>query len=134
MLIKKNYGEKTFVVTCNNFLLVTFLVFSSQVIFIIGNIASMTSKKKRDHICVHFTGKNYLVWELQFKMHVKENKLWSHLNDVSKASIEKTALEEWEYKDVQVITWILSSIDSQMINNLCSFSTAQEMWDYLKRI
>jgi len=27
----------------------------------------------------------------------------------------------------QIITWILSSIDPQMINNLRSFSTAQEM-------
>jgi len=34
----------------------------------------------------------------------------------------------------QIITWILSSIDPQMINNLRSFSTAQEMWNYLKII
>lgn len=47
---------------------------------------------------------------------------------------KKIALEEWEYKDAQIITWILNSIDPQMINNFRSFSTAQEMWNHLKRI
>jgi len=93
----------------------------------------MTSAKEKD-FCVRFTGKNYPAWEFQFRMYVKGNKLWSHLDDVSKAPTEKAALEEWEYKDAQIITWILSSIDPQMINNLRSFSTAQEMWNYLKRI
>jgi len=60
--------------------------------------------------------------------------LGSHLDDVSKAPTEKAALEEWEYKDAQIITWILNSIDPQMINNLRPFSSAQEMWNYLKRI
>lgn len=67
-------------------------------------------------------------------MYVKGNKLGSHLDDVSKASTEKAALKKWEYKDAQIITWILNSIDPQMINNLRSFSTAQEMWTYLERI
>jgi hypothetical protein len=30
--------------------------------------------------------------------------------------------------------WILGTVDPQMINNLRSFSMAQEMWNYLKRI
>lgn len=67
-------------------------------------------------------------------MYVRGKGLWSHLDDVSKAPTEKTALDVWETKDAQIITWILNSIDPQMINNLRSFSTAQEMWNYLKRI
>jgi len=101
--------------------------------FVVCNIVNMNSEKAKD-FCVRFTGKNYPAWEFQFRMYVKGNKLWSHLDDVSKAPTEKAALEEWEYKDAQIITWILSSIDPQMINNLRSFSTAQEMWNYLKRI
>jgi len=103
------------------------------VMFVVCNIVNMNSEKAKD-FCVRFTGKNYPAWEFQFRMYVKGNKLWSHLDDVSKAPTEKAALEEWEYKDAQIITWILSSIDPQMINNLRSFSTAQEMWNYLKRI
>jgi hypothetical protein len=79
------------------------------------------------NFCVRFTGKNYSAWEFQFKMYVKGKGLWSHLDDVSKAPTEKTALDAWETKDAQIITWILNSIDPQMINNLRSFSTAQEM-------
>jgi hypothetical protein len=84
--------------------------------------------------CVRFTGKNYPAWEFQFRMYVKGKGLWSHLNDVSMAPLETTDLDEWEAKDAKIITWILSTIDPQMINNLRSFSTAQEMWNHLKRI
>ncbi|XP_050889246.1 uncharacterized protein LOC127094459 [Lathyrus oleraceus] len=86
------------------------------------------------NFCVHFTDKNCSTWEFQFKMYVKGKGLWSHLDDVSKAPTEKTALDAWETKYAQIITWILNSIYPQMINNLRSFSTAQEMWNYLKRI
>src|SRR4051812_1754253 len=94
----------------------------------------MASEEEIDHICVRFTGKNYLVWEFQFRMYVKGKGLWSHLDDVSLAPIETTDLDAWEIEDAQIITWILGTIDPHMINNLRSFSTAQEMWNYLKRI
>ncbi|XP_050877563.1 uncharacterized protein LOC127081339 [Lathyrus oleraceus] len=94
----------------------------------------MASEKERDNFCVRFTGKNYSAWEFQFKMYVRGKGLWSHLDDVSKAPTEKTALDVWEIKDAQIITWILNNIDPQMINNLRSFSTAQEIWNYLKHI
>jgi len=94
----------------------------------------MASQQQRDNLCVHFNGTNYSAWEFQFRMYVKGERLWGHLDDVSKAPTEKVALEEWETKDAQIITWILSSIDPQMINNLRSFSTTKEMWNYLKCI
>ena len=72
--------------------------------------------------------------EFHLKNYVKGKGLWTHLDGVSKAPIEKVALDTWETKDAQIITWILSTIDPQMINNLRPFSTAQEMWNYLKRI
>jgi hypothetical protein len=37
-------------------------------------------------------------------MYVKGKGLWSHLDDVSKAPTEKTALDAWETKDAQIIT------------------------------
>ena len=94
----------------------------------------MEAENEKYCFCVRFTGKNYSIWEFQFKNYMKGKGLWSHLDDAFKAPTEKVALEAWETKDTQIITWILSIIDPQMINNLRSFSTAQEMWNYLKRI
>lgn len=61
-------------------------------------------------------------------MYVKGRGLWSHLDEVSKAPPETVALDAWEIKYAQIISWTLSTIDPQMINNLRSFSTTQEMW------
>lgn len=94
----------------------------------------MASEKEKDNFCVRFTGKYYPAWEFQFKMYVKGKGLWSHLDGISMAPLQTTDLDAWEIKDAQIITWILGTIDPTMINNLRSFSTAQEMWNYLKRI
>ncbi|XP_058733596.1 uncharacterized protein LOC131605232 [Vicia villosa] len=93
----------------------------------------MASQTEKDNFCIRFTGKNYPAWEFQFRMYVKGKGLWNHLDDISMAPLETTDLDAWEIKDAQIITWILSIIDPQMINNLRSFSTAQEMWNYLKQ-
>lgn len=37
--------------------------------------------------------------------------LWSHLDAISKVQSDKVALGEWETKNAQIITWILSTID-----------------------
>jgi hypothetical protein len=58
----------------------------------------------KEKICVRFTGKNYPVWEFQFRMYVKGKGLWSHLDDVSMAPLETTDLDEWETKDPKIIT------------------------------
>ena len=87
-----------------------------------------------DNVCVRFTGKNYVAWEFQFKMFVKGKGLWGHVDGSSAAPSDNDALIAWQIKDAQIITWILASIDPQMVNNLRSFSTAKEMWDYLKRV
>jgi hypothetical protein len=87
----------------------------------------MALVKERNNFGVRFTGKNYPAWEFQFIMYVKGEGLWSHLDNVSKAPTEKVALDAWETKDAQIITWILGTIDPQMINNLRYFPTAQEM-------
>jgi hypothetical protein len=67
-------------------------------------------------------------------MYVKGKGLWSHLDDVSMAPLETTDLDAWKTTYAKIITWILNTIDPQMINNLRPFSTPQEMWNYLKRI
>ena len=87
-----------------------------------------------ENLCVRFTGKNYGAWEFQFKMFVKGKGLWGHVDGTSTAPTDNTALEAWQTKDAQIITWILTSIEPHVVNNLRSFSTAKDMWDYLKRV
>jgi hypothetical protein len=94
----------------------------------------MASEKERENFCVRFTGKNYPAWSFQFEMFVKGKSLSGHLNGTSTAPTDAAALSKWEDKDAQVITWILASVEPQMINNLRSFSTAKEMWDHLKTV
>ncbi|XP_019438976.1 PREDICTED: uncharacterized protein LOC109344679 [Lupinus angustifolius] len=87
-----------------------------------------------ENLCARFNGKNYSAWEFQFKMFVKGKGLWGHIDGSSPAPNTTAELAAWATKDAQVITWILGSIESQMVNNLRSFFISKEMWDYLKRI
>ena len=41
---------------------------------------------------------------------------------------------KWEVKDGQVMTWILGSIESNLVLNLRPSKTAAEMWTYLKKV
>uniref|UniRef100_A0A151UEC5 Uncharacterized protein n=1 Tax=Cajanus cajan TaxID=3821 RepID=A0A151UEC5_CAJCA len=87
-----------------------------------------------ENFCIHFSGKNYAAWEFQFKMFVKGKGMWGHIDGSSTALTDNAALTAWETKDAQVISWILGSIEPQLVNNLRSFSNAKSMWDYLKQI
>lgn len=52
----------------------------------------------------------------------------------SKAPEDAKDLIAWEIKDAHIISWILGSMEAHMVNNLCSFTTANETWEYLKHI
>jgi hypothetical protein len=83
---------------------------------------------------VRFNGKNYASWEFQFRMFVKGKELWGHLDGSSKAPTDPKELGSWEGKDVKIASWLLSSVEPYMVNNLRGFTTAKTMWDYLRRI
>nr|KYP52080.1 hypothetical protein KK1_025990 [Cajanus cajan] len=87
-----------------------------------------------ENLCIRFSGKNYAASEFHFKIFVKGKGMWGHINESSTAPTDNAALTAWETKDAQIISWILGSIEPQMVNNLYSFSTAKAMWDYLKQI
>lgn len=67
-------------------------------------------------------------------MSLKGKGMWGHIDESSTGPTDNDALTAWETKDAQIISWILDSIEPQMVNNLCLFSTAKAMWDYLKQI
>ena len=74
------------------------------------------------------------LWEFQFRMFLKGKKLLSHIDESSPTLKEGKEISQWEAKDARIISLILGYIEAHMVNNLCSFITAKEMWDYLQRI
>lgn len=94
----------------------------------------MSSEKTHAILAIRFTGKNYATWAFQFKMFLKGKELWGHLDGSSPAPIDSNDLRQWEAKDAQIVSWILGSIEVHMVNNLRSFGTAKDMWEYLQRV
>ena len=85
-------------------------------------------------LTIKFTGKNYVAWEFQFKTFLKGKELLSHIDGSFPTPEEGKELSQWEANDARIISWILGSIKAHMVNNLGSFSTTKEMWDYLQCI
>ncbi|RDX97521.1 hypothetical protein CR513_19702, partial [Mucuna pruriens] len=56
------------------------------------------------------------------------------LDRTSISLADMVVLVTWETRDAQIISWILASIEPQMVSNLRFFSTAKDMWDYLNTI
>ncbi|KAH7524952.1 hypothetical protein FEM48_Zijuj06G0173800 [Ziziphus jujuba var. spinosa] len=70
-------------------------------------------------------------------MFVKGKNLWGHLDgSVSKPKDESDIgkITQWNSNDAQVISWILGSVESQIVLSLRSFHFAKDMWDFLKKI
>ena len=49
-------------------------------------------------------------------------------------TMHKEAHAKWEVKDAQVMTWIIGSVEPNIVLNLRPFTTVAKMWDYLKKI
>jgi hypothetical protein len=56
--------------------------------------------------------------------------LWGHLNGSSTAPTDPKELSSWEGKDANIASWLLSSVEPRMVNNLRGFTTVK-MCDYL---
>ncbi|KAJ0101621.1 hypothetical protein Patl1_06801 [Pistacia atlantica] len=86
-----------------------------------------------ENYIVRFNGKNYASWEFQFRLFVKGKELWGHLDESSKAPTDPKGLSLWESKDARIASWLLSSVEPHMVNNLHGFTTVKVMWDYLRQ-
>lgn len=63
--------------------------------------------------------------------------MWGHVDGNTCAPNKdqhKVEYAKWEVKDAQVMTWILSSFDPNIILNLLPYKTATTMWAYLKKV
>lgn len=85
-------------------------------------------------LVIRLMGKNYIAWEFQFKMFLKGKELWNHIDGTSPARKYLKELIQWETNNPWIISWISVSIEAHMFNSLGFFSTAKQMWDYLRRI
>ena len=85
------------------------------------------SSNKFEAFPIRFTGKNYSAWEFQFKLFVKGKELWGHIDGSVPAPQGVEALSKWEIHDDQVMTWLLSSVESHLVLNLRPYKTAAAM-------
>ena len=92
------------------------------------------SSNKLESFPIRFTGKNYLAWEFQFKLFVEGKELWGHIDGSVLAPQDVEALSKWEIHDAQVMTWLLSSVESHLVHNLRPYKTAAAMWIYLNTV
>ena len=84
--------------------------------------------------CVKFTGKNYSLWEFQFRLFVTGKELWGHIDGTVPAPRDPRQLAQWSVKDARVMSWITGSCDQQIVLHLRSHKTANSMWEYLKKV
>ncbi|WVY98629.1 hypothetical protein V8G54_030780 [Vigna mungo] len=95
------------------------------------------ASKKYDVLFVRLNEKNYSAWAFQFQIFVTGKDLWGHVDGNTLApdkDKDKVAHAKWAVKDAQVMTWILSSMDSNIVLNLHPYKTASTMWSYLQKI
>eukprot|EP00268_Persea_americana_P004183 TRINITY_DN11319_c0_g1_i1.p1 TRINITY_DN11319_c0_g1~~TRINITY_DN11319_c0_g1_i1.p1 ORF type:complete len:263 (-),score=23.88 TRINITY_DN11319_c0_g1_i1:1121-1909(-) len=90
--------------------------------------------EKTDFLSVRLNGKNYFSWDFQFRMFVHEKNLWGHIDGSNEKPTDVEKLAKWEIDDVKIISWILNSVELHFVLNLCSYPTAKEIWNYLKRV
>ncbi|CAL8994106.1 unnamed protein product [Prunus brigantina] len=95
------------------------------------------SSDKSEVSLIRFNGKNYSAWAFHFGIFVKGKEAWGHVDGSNPApdkNKDKDQHAKWEVKDAQVMTWILGSVEPNIILNLRSSQTAAQMWTYLKKI
>ncbi|XP_071728389.1 uncharacterized protein [Rutidosis leptorrhynchoides] len=65
--------------------------------------------------------------------------LWGHIDGSCPVPTvdgdkNKTEHAKWEVNDAKVMTWILSSMEPNIVLNLRPFRTAAQMWEHLKKL
>ena len=86
---------------------------------------------------IQFNRKNYSAWAYQFELYLEGKKLWGHISGSLKKPSDKDKLddlEDWETKEAQIMSWMLSAVEPQFFLHLKPYKTTQAMWGYLKRI
>lgn len=78
--------------------------------------------------------KLFLFWEFQFRMYFIRKDLLGHIDGTTVENADTTKSAQWVMNDAKIISWILSSIDQQIVLNLRPHKTDTKMWEYIKKI
>jgi hypothetical protein len=87
-----------------------------------------------DSFGVCFTGKNYSLWEFQFRLFVTRKELWGQIDGSDPAPTEPKELAKWKVKNARVMSWILRYVDPLIVLNLRAYKIAQTMREYLLKV
>ncbi|CAL1413089.1 unnamed protein product [Linum trigynum] len=80
---------------------------------------------------VRLTGRNFPLWEFQFRIFVQGRRMTGILDGTSSRPADDANDKEkadWETNNALVIFWILSSVDPGIALSLRGFSTTHSMW------
>lgn len=79
--------------------------------------------------------KLFLFWEFQFRMFFFIGKdLWGHIDGTTVKNADTTKSAQLVMNNAKIISWILSSIDQQIVLNLRPHKTAKKMLEYIRKI
>ncbi|WVZ17516.1 hypothetical protein V8G54_010498 [Vigna mungo] len=117
---------------------VSFLTLDSRLLTLkLLILSSFMTSEKYDILFVRLNEKNYSAWAFQFQIFVIGKDFWGHVDGSTPAphkDKEQVAHAKWAIKDAQVMAWILSFVDSNIVLNLRPYKTASTMWSYLQKI
>ncbi|CAL1409432.1 unnamed protein product [Linum trigynum] len=91
---------------------------------------------KLDSVSIKFDGKNFPLWEFQFRNFVAGKRLLGVLTGATKApgvDASDQAQADWAASNAQLITWLVGSVDVATGLSLRRYTTAAEMWAHITR-
>ena len=96
-----------------------------------------------DAVTEKLTRSNHAIWQAQVLSAVRGARLYGHLTgdspspakeiqDKDDKKVSNPAFEEWEARDQQILSFILTSVSSGILSYIAKMKTAAEAWDKLE--
>ncbi|KAF3780822.1 hypothetical protein EJ110_NYTH38328 [Nymphaea thermarum] len=89
-----------------------------------GNLFSYGSTVKLD-------GHNYELWSRSFMLSVKGHRK-RHIIEEDEPTNKSGKYLTWEEDDIMVMSWIMNSVQPQIASTITYYTTAKEMWEFLR--
>ncbi|CAI0425255.1 unnamed protein product [Linum tenue] len=89
---------------------------------------------KSDVVGVRFNGKNYALWEFQFRLHVQGRRMFSFLDGTTPpptADATAKKREDWAANNATVMSLLLGSMEPDIALSLRSLPTAAAIWKHM---
>ncbi|CAL1367505.1 unnamed protein product [Linum trigynum] len=88
----------------------------------------------KDLVSSRLNGRNFPLWEFQFRVFVEGKRLFPYLDGSAKkplASADDKEQADWAANNAQVISWLSAAVEPNIALGLRSFATAHEMWTHI---